>query len=42
MRRTADELLVATAAIFRAAGAGDDEAETVAGGLVDAELCGHE
>jgi LDH2 family malate/lactate/ureidoglycolate dehydrogenase len=35
-------LRAATAAIFRAAGAGDDEAETVADSLVDAELCGHE
>ncbi len=42
MRRTADELRATTAAILRAAGAGDDEAETVAAGLVDAELAGHE
>jgi LDH2 family malate/lactate/ureidoglycolate dehydrogenase len=42
LRRTAEELRAATAAIFRAAGAGSDEAETVADGLVDAELAGHE
>jgi hydroxycarboxylate dehydrogenase B len=42
LHRTAEELRAATAAIFSAAGAGHDEAETVADGLVEAELAGHE
>jgi LDH2 family malate/lactate/ureidoglycolate dehydrogenase len=41
-RRTAEELTETTAAIFRAVGTGDRDAATVAGALVDAELCGHE
>lgn len=38
---TADELSAITAAIFRAVGAGDEDAAVVADSLVDAELCGH-
>ena len=41
-RLTADELRPVTRAIFRAAGANDDDAATVADSLVDAELSGHE
>lgn len=41
-RLTAEELAETTAAIFRAAGAGPEDAATVATSLVDAELCGHE
>ena len=40
-RLTADELRDATAAVFRAAGAQDEDAAMVADSLVDAELCGH-
>jgi LDH2 family malate/lactate/ureidoglycolate dehydrogenase len=40
-RLTADELQDATTAVFRAAGAHDEDAATVAAALVDAELCDH-
>jgi LDH2 family malate/lactate/ureidoglycolate dehydrogenase len=40
-RLTADELRDAATAVFRAAGARDEDAATVAAALVDAELCGH-
>lgn len=40
-RLTADELRDATTAVFRAAGACDEDASTVAAALVDAELCDH-
>lgn len=42
VRTTADELRAVTAAIFRAAGAGEEDAAIVSDSLVDAELCGHE
>jgi hydroxycarboxylate dehydrogenase B len=41
-RLTAEELTETTAAIFRAVGAADEDASTVAASLVDAELRGHE
>lgn len=40
-RLPADELSATVAAIFRAAGAGEDDAALVAQSLVDAELAGH-
>jgi LDH2 family malate/lactate/ureidoglycolate dehydrogenase len=40
-RLTTDELSATAAAIFRAAGAGDEDAALVAESLVEAELCGH-
>jgi len=40
-RLPADELSATVAAIFRAAGAGEDAAALVADALLDAELCGH-
>lgn len=41
-RRTAEQLTETTAAIFRAVGAGEQDAATVATSLVGAELRGHE
>jgi LDH2 family malate/lactate/ureidoglycolate dehydrogenase len=40
-RLTADELSATVAAIFRATGAGEEDAALVAQSLVESELCGH-